>query len=303
MSEVRLQKYIADCGITSRRKAENLILEGKVKVNGKLCTTLGTKVDTSEDVVMVNDEVIDIEAVDHIYLVLNKPRSFVTTMNDPEGRRTVMDLVPISTRVFPVGRLDYLSEGLLILTNDGELANKIIHPRFQVAKTYEVKVFGKVNDTILKKLRAGIVAHDGVLKPKSVRIIEQLPNKTWLEFRLTEGKNREIRRICEASGVTIDKLKRVAIGGLAVTGIAPGKWQYITKSDLLKSIGIKADGSPLTNAVEYVSHKKTINVKKQNKVQKETTLADSKEFTKFRKEVYFETVRGLNARKEQPQKS
>lgn len=299
MSQIRLQKYIADCGITSRRKAEDLITQGKVKVNGKLCTTLGTKVDTSEDVVMVNDEVIDIEAIDHLYLVLNKPRSFVTTMNDPEGRRTVMDLVPIKTRVFPVGRLDYLSEGLLLLTNDGELANKIIHPSFQVEKTYEVKVFGKVNDTILKKLRAGIVAHDGVLKPKSVRIIEQLPNKTWLEFRLTEGKNREIRRICEASGVTIDKLKRVAIGGLAVNGIAPGKWQYITKSDLLKAIGIKADGSRLAKTVEYVSHKKTINVKKHNKVQKETTLADSKEFTKFRKEVYFETIKGLNARKDQ----
>ena len=299
MSQIRLQKYIADCGITSRRKAEDLITQGKVKVNGKLCTTLGTKVDTSEDVVMVNDEVIDIQAVDHVYLVMNKPRSFVTTMNDPEGRRTVMDLVPIKTRVFPVGRLDYLSEGLLLLTNDGEIANKIIHPSFQVEKTYEVKVFGKVNDIILKKLRAGIVAHDGVLKPKSVRIIEQLPNKTWLEFRLTEGKNREIRRICEASGVTIDKLKRVAIGGLAVTGIAPGKWQYITKADLLKAIGIKADGSRLEKAVEYVSHKKTINVKKQNKVQKETTLADSKEFTKFRKEVYFETIKGLNARRDQ----
>jgi 23S rRNA pseudouridine2605 synthase len=299
MSQIRLQKYIADCGITSRRKAEDLITQGKVKVNGKLCTTLGTKVDTSEDVVMVNDEVIDIQAVDHVYLVMNKPRSFVTTMNDPEGRRTVMDLVPIKTRVFPVGRLDYLSEGLLLLTNDGEIANKIIHPSFQVEKTYEVKVFGKINDIILKKLRAGIVAHDVVLKPKSVRIIEQLPNKTWLEFRLTEGKNREIRRICEASGVTIDKLKRVAIGGLAVTGIAPGKWQYITKADLLKAIGIKADGSRLEKAVEYVSHKKTINVKKQNKVQKETTLADSKEFTKFRKEVYFETIKGLNARRDQ----
>jgi 23S rRNA pseudouridine2605 synthase len=302
MASIRLQKYIADCGITSRRKAENLILEGKVKVNGKPCTTLGTKVDTTQDVVMVNNEVIDIEAVDHLYLVLNKPRSCMTTMNDPEGRKTVMDLVPISTRVYPVGRLDYLSEGLLILTNDGELANKIIHPSFQIEKTYEVKVFGKINDTLLKKLRAGITAHDGKLKPKGVRIIEQLPNKTWLEFRLTEGKNREIRRICEACGVTIDKLKRVAIGGLAINGIAPGRWEYISKSDLLKAIGIKSDGTPLKNAVEYVSAKKTINVKKYNKVQKETTLADSKEFTKFRKEVYFETIKGLNARKsETPQ--
>tara|TARA_B100001971_G_scaffold129103_1_gene119025 strand:- start:67945 stop:68871 length:927 start_codon:yes stop_codon:yes gene_type:complete len=297
MSEIRLQKYIADCGITSRRKAEDLILQGKVKVNGNICVKLGTKVDTTEDVVMVNDEVIDREAVDHLYLVLNKPRSYVTTMNDPEGRRTVMDLVPINTRVFPVGRLDYLSEGLLLLTNDGDIANKIIHPRFNVTKTYEVKVFGKVNEAILKKLKAGVTAHDGVLKPKSVRVIEQLPNKTWLEFRLNEGKNREIRRICEACGVTIDKLKRVAIGGLAIDGVAPGKWNYISKSDLLKFIGIKADGTALNGGTEYISPKKSINIRKGSKIQKETTLADSKEFTKFRKEIYFETIRGLNARK------
>lgn len=297
MSQIRLQKYIADCGVTSRRKAEDLIVEGKVKVNGRICVQLGIKVDTTKDVVMVNDEIIDREAVDHLYIVLNKPRSYVTTMNDPEGRRTVMDLVPISTRVFPVGRLDYLSEGLLLLTNDGEIANKIIHPSFNVTKTYEVKVFGKINEAILKKLKAGIVSHDGTLKPKSVRVIEQLPNKTWLEFRLNEGKNREIRRICEACGVTIDKLKRVAIGGLAVEGIAPGKWNYITKHDLLKFIGIKADGSALLGGTEYVSAKKSINIRKSSRVQKETTLADSKEFTKFRKEIYFETVRGLNATK------
>lgn len=297
MSQIRLQKYIADCGVTSRRKAEDLIVEGKVKVNGRICVQLGTKVDTDNDVVMVNDEIIDRAAVDHLYLVLNKPRSYVTTMSDPEGRKTVMDLVPINTRVFPVGRLDYLSEGLLLLTNDGEIANKIIHPSFNVTKTYEVKVFGKINEAILKKLKAGVTAHDGVLKPKSVRVIEQLPNKTWLEFRLNEGKNREIRRICEACGVTIDKLKRVAIGGLAIEGTAPGKWNYISKSDLLKCIGIKADGSALAGGTEYISSKKSINIRKSNRIQKETTLADSKEFTKFRKEIYFETVRGLNATK------
>jgi len=299
MSQIRLQKYIADCGITSRRKAEDLIVQGKVKVNGRLCIELGTKVDTTSDVVMVNDEVIDREAIDHIYLVLNKPRSYVTTMHDPEGRKTVMDLVPIKTRVFPVGRLDYLSEGLLLLTNDGDIANKIIHPKFQVMKTYEVKVFGKINEALLKKLKAGIVAHDGTLRPKSVRVIEQLPNKTWLEFRLTEGKNREIRRICEACGVTIDKLKRVAIGGLSIDGIAPGRWEYITRAELLKVIGIKSDGSELPVPREYVSIKKTVNLKKYSKIQKDTTLADSKEFTKFRKEVYFETLKGLKERKEE----
>lgn len=289
-SLVRLQKYIADCGITSRRKAEQLILDGVVKVNNMKVTTLGTKVDPQEDVVEVNGKMIDILTVDHIYLVMNKPRGFVTTVSDPEGRKTVMDLIPIDTRVFPVGRLDYLSEGLLLFTNDGDLANTIIHPRNNIIKTYEVKVFGKINDALLKKLKAGTSGADGQLRPKSVRVIEQLPNKTWLEFRLSEGKNREIRRICEAHGVTIDKLKRVAIGGLSVTGIAPGKWEYITKPDLLKTMGLKKDGTKKED-VEFFSRKKTVDVKKFNKRQKDAKAADDEAFSRYRKGEYYETLR------------
>jgi 23S rRNA pseudouridine2605 synthase len=222
---VRLQKYIADSGITSRRKAEDLITSGQVKVNGVKVTELGTKVDPLDDSVMVRGEIVDHRRVDNIYVVMNKPRGYITSVNDPEGRKTVMDLVaPIKQRIFPVGRLDYLSEGLLLMTNDGELANMIMHPRFEVIKTYEVKIFGRVNEVILKKLKAGTTGPDGVLKPKSVRVIETLPNKTWIEFRLNEGKNREIRRICEAAGVTIDKLKRVAIGALSINSIKPGDW-------------------------------------------------------------------------------
>lgn len=287
---IRLQKYIADCGITSRRKAEILITQGRVKVNDEVVTELGTKVDPQSDMIMVDSEVIDVMSVDHLYIALNKPRSCVTTVSDPEGRKTVMDLIPIKQRVFPVGRLDYLSEGLLLLTNDGDLANTIMHPRFEVTKVYEVKVFGRVSEPLLKKLKQGIVAHDGVLRPKSVRIIEQLPQKTWLEFRLNEGKNREIRRICEACGVTIDKLRRVAIGNLSIDGIQPGEWQYVTKSELLKSIGINKDGSKRHDAQDYVSRKRTVDAKKALKKQKNATPADSKDFTKFRKEVYFETL-------------
>ena len=288
---IRLQKYIADCGITSRRKAETLIADGKAKVNETVVTEMGIKVDPQIDVISVDNKIIDLLAVDHLYLVMNKPRGCVTTVDDPEGRKTVMDLVPISTRVYPVGRLDYLSEGLLIFTNDGDLANKIIHPSFGVEKTYEVKVFGKVTDTLLKSLRAGVYSSGMNLKPKSVRIIEQLPTKTWLEFRLEEGKNREIRRICEGHNIVIDKLKRIAIGNLNVAGVQPGKWTYITKSDLMKAIGINKDGSKMAHAFEYVSPKKTIDARKFTKIQKDAKSANSDDFNKYRKEEYYTTLK------------
>lgn len=289
---VRLQKYIADCGITSRRKAEDLILEGHIKVNGRKVTELGSKVDPIEDSVMFKGEVIDTLSVDHIYLVLNKPRGYMTTLLDPEGRKTVLDLIKaVSQRVYPVGRLDYLSEGLLIMTNDGEFSNMIMHPRYEVIKTYEVKVFGKVNDSVLKKLRMGITAADGELKPRSVRIIEQLPNKTWLEFKLSEGKNREIRRLCEAAGVTIDKLKRVAIGNLAIDKIKPGDWGFITKPEMLKLIGLNKDGTKDPKASEYISMKKTVGVKKSAKSQKDAKVADNKDFVKYKKENYLDTIK------------
>lgn len=288
---VRLQKYIADCGVTSRRKAEELISEGRVVVNGIKVTEQGVKVDPKEDVVEVNGTMIDVLTVDHVYIMMNKPRGYVTTVSDPEGRKTVMDLIPIKTRVYPVGRLDYLSEGLLLFTNDGDLANKIMHPSFEVTKTYEVKVFGKVSAVLLKKLRAGVQDGKDFLKPKNVRVIEQLPNKTWLEFRLDEGKNREIRRICEACGLTIDKLKRVAIGNLAINKTQPGKWEYLTKSDLLKTMGINKDGTRSSTYTDYVSVKKTVDAKKFSKKQKDAKPADSKEFSRYRKEEYYETIK------------
>lgn len=289
---VRLQKYIADCGVTSRRKAEELMLDGHVKVNQKKITELGTKINPLEDSVMVKGQIIDAVADDHVYIVLNKPRGCVTTVADPEGRKTVMDCVTaVKKRVYPIGRLDYQSEGLLLLTNDGDLGNKIMHPRYEVSKTYEVKVFGKVSDAILKKLRSGVTDDGDFLQPTSVRVVEQLPNKTWLEFRLNEGKNREIRRICEVCGLTIDKLRRVAIGALAIDGIAPGSWSYISKPELLTHLGINIDGTKLPNAKDYVSVKKSLNVRKASKVQKEAKYADNKEFTKYRKEKYQETIK------------
>lgn len=295
---IRLQKYIADCGVTSRRKAEELITEGKVLVNGLIISEQGVKVDPQEDTVEVQGKVIDLLTVDHIYIVMNKPRSYVTTISDPEGRRTVMDLIPIKTRVYPVGRLDYLSEGLLLFTNDGDFAHQVMHPRFGVTKTYEVKVFGKVNDVLLRKLRNGIEDKGELLKPKAVRVVEQLPNKTWLEFRLDEGKNREIRRICEAAGLTIDKLKRVAIGNLNVLNLKPGTWEFVTKADLYKSIGVNKDGTRRADTEEFVSHKKSIDVKRNTKKQRNAKIATAKAFTRYRKDGYYETLKQQKEAKE-----
>ena len=281
MKLMRLQKYIADCGVTSRRKAEEMILEGRVSVNGQPSRNLGVKVSHS-DAVVVDGNPIDLNQVQKLYILLNKPRGCVTTVSDPEGRKTVMDLVPeISERIYPVGRLDYLSEGLLILTNDGEMANKIMHPSHNVIKVYEVKVFGIVSEEHLNALREGYPLKGKRVRPRSVRIIKRLANKTWLEFRIGEGKNREIRKICEWAGMTVDKLRRVSLGGIHIEGIAPGNHVFLTKKQMLKCF----------EQEEYFSPKKTIPVKKGRSGDSRIS-ADARTFRRFRREVYFETLAG-----------
>ncbi|MBY0517984.1 MAG: rRNA pseudouridine synthase [Bacteriovoracaceae bacterium] len=294
--EIRLQKVIADCGICSRRKAEVLITEGRVAVNGLYVTELGTRVNPHTDIVTVDDKVIDLMAIEKVYVLLNKPRAYVTTTNDPEGRKTVMDLVwGVPTRMYPVGRLDYLSEGLLLLTNDGEMANKIMHPRYEVTKVYEVKVFGHVNEALLDKIRKGVMTEDGLMKPQSVRMIEQLPNKTWLEFRLSEGKNREIRKICEAMDLTVDKLRRVAIEGLTIQGLPIGQFTFLSKKDLLKALGMNENGERVTHTrPKFVSAKKTVDVRRATKmVGKTARSADDRRYQGFRKDKYYETVKSI----------
>lgn len=295
--QIRLQKFIADCGITSRRKAEQLITQGRVTINGEVVMELGTKVDPKNDIVLVDGHLADLAAVDQVYLMLHKPRGFVTTLNDPEGRETVMDLVKdVTERIYPVGRLDYLSEGLLIMTNDGEVANMIMHPKFNVTKVYEVKVFGSVTETILNKLRAGAYLEEGFVKPTSVRVIKQLPTKTWLEFRLNEGRNREIRRLCEAVGLTVDKLKRLAIGNLSVEGVAPGKYRLMSKHQLLNAIGLSEDGTLQKTTVDgFISSKKTIDLKKRRP--QPGTVADDEAFQKFRRETYFDSLKQIQENK------
>jgi 23S rRNA pseudouridine2605 synthase len=291
---VRLQKVIADCGVTSRRKAEGYILDGRVTVNGNTVTELGTKVNPHKDTIQVDGNTLELAAVDKVYIVMNKPRAYITTLSDPEGRPTVMSLIyGVKQRIFPVGRLDYLSEGLLILTNDGDLANMIMHPKYEVEKVYEVKVFGHVNEGILAKIKRGVMTEDGLLKPSSVRVIEQLPNKTWLEFRLNEGKNREIRKICDAVELTVDKLRRVAIEGLNIQTLPVGQYMFTTRKELLKALGMNEHGVK-TMQRTFVSAKKTLNVAKVAKIVSATARpADDKKFQGFRKESYYETVSSI----------
>ncbi len=292
---IRLQKVIADAGITSRRKAEDMILQGRVHVNGEKIRVLGTKIDPNIDAVVVDGDPVDVGRKENIYVVLNKPRGVITSLSDPEGRKTVMDLVQdVTERIYPIGRLDYLSEGLLLMTNDGELANSIMHPSEGVTKVYEVKVFGAITPDILKKLRGGYQSEVGFLKPKAVRVIKQLQAKTWLEFRLTDGKNREIRRLCEAYGLTVDKLKRVAIGGLTVEGITPGGYRTVSKKQLLNLIGIDKNGR-LVADYEFQSAKKSINLRV--KGVQNCTAADDKAFVKFRKDTYFQSIKDIEEKK------
>jgi 23S rRNA pseudouridine2605 synthase len=263
-------------------------------VNGRTVTELGTKVDPEKDSIQVDENTLELSTVEKVYLVMNKPRAYMTTLHDPEGRPTVMDIIyGVKQRIFPVGRLDYLSEGLLILTNDGDLANMIMHPKYEVEKVYEVKVFGHVTEGILAKIKRGVMTEDGLLKPQSVRVIEQLPNKTWLEFRLNEGKNREIRKICDAVDLTVDKLRRVAIEGLNIQSLPPGQYMFTTRKELMKALGINDDGTKFARRT-FISAKKTLNVAKVAKIVAPTArAADDRKFQSFRKENYYETVNSI----------
>jgi 23S rRNA pseudouridine2605 synthase len=274
-----------------------MILEGRVALNGALVTELGTKIDPEQDVLSVDGKPVDNTAIKKVYLVMNKPRGVMCTNSDPEGRQTVLDFCKeVNERIYPVGRLDYLSEGLLILTNDGDLSNRIMHPKYNVVKTYEVKVFGRVSETILKELKKERFFPEGKVRPLSVRVVKELREKTWLEIRLNEGRNREIRRICEDCGVTVDKLKRVAIEGLTVNGIAPGKYRFIERKQLMKFLNMRDDGSK-SKGVQYDYYSLKSSVKIKEKRIRERKKSTDPEYEKFRKEHYYTTVRNIEKAK------
>jgi 23S rRNA pseudouridine2605 synthase len=232
MPSERLQKIIAAAGIASRRKAEEFITAGQVQVNGTTVTELGSKADPETDHIRVNGKLLQPREYRHVYLLLNKPKGYVTTMSDPEKRPTVMDLIRgVKGRVYPVGRLDYASEGLLLLTNDGELANRLMKAASHVPKTYVVKVAGTPKEDALAKLRAGVsIATDDGKRvktgPASVRVVKEATNP-WYEVTLIEGRNRQIRRMFEAVGHHVEKIKRVRYGPLTLD-VPPGEFRSLT---------------------------------------------------------------------------
>lgn len=235
MEQVRLQKYIADCGICSRRKAEELILQGKIKVNGKTISKLGTKVAIGKDIVEYNGSKINLQSK-YIYILLNKPIGYVTTAKDQFGRKSVLDLVKIKQRVVPVGRLDMYTSGALILTNDGDFVYKITHPKHEIEKTYTVTLKGIIKDEEVEMLKSGVKIEDYITKPAKVKIlkIDKEKNQSRLEITIHEGKNRQVRKMCEAVGHSVLALHRSKIAGIGVKDLELGKWRYLSKQEVNK---------------------------------------------------------------------
>jgi 23S rRNA pseudouridine2605 synthase len=235
--EVRLQRYLAQAGVASRRRAEELITEGKVRVNGKKVTELGVKVRPGKDTVDVDGRRVQPE--EKLYLVLNKPKGVVTTVFDPQGRQTVMELLPrdLAGHVVPVGRLDYYTEGVLLFTNDGDLAAGLLHPRGHVEKTYHVKIRGGVTDEQVERLRAGVRVEGRKTLPAKVDRLRFTGTHTWLLMTIREGRSRQIHKMCDVVRLQVIKLARVAFGGITYFGLKVGESRHLTRAevDLLKS--------------------------------------------------------------------
>ncbi|AMJ42091.1 pseudouridine synthase [Anaerotignum propionicum] len=237
--EERLQKFLAEAGVASRRKAEELIAAGKIKVNGKVVTELGTKIDPKKDEVLYLDKEVSKKEVELVYIMLHKPEGYVTTAKEQFGRPGVMDLVrDVKERIFPVGRLDYDTSGLLLLTNDGDLTYKLTHPKHDVDKTYIAKLYGTPDDMDLQKFRRGVVIDGKQTKPAKMQIIEKGERQSTVEIIIHEGRNRQVRKMCEAIKHPVAQLKRVATGDLTMGDLPKGKYRHLTPKEVkyLKSL-------------------------------------------------------------------
>ena len=232
MESVKLQKYFSDCGVMSRRAAEEEIKKGLVKVNGSVAE-LGLRIDPECDTVEYKGRTISLPRDEKCYILLNKPRGFVTTLSDEKGRRTVAELVAdAGVRLYPVGRLDMDSDGLLLLTNDGELTNRLTHPRHEIPKIYHVSISGKVSDEALAALCKPMVLDGYEILPVKVVRLGFDGSTTLLRFTLYEGRNRQIRKMCETQSLKITRLCRVAIGSLELGSLEIGKWRHLTPSEI-----------------------------------------------------------------------
>ena len=251
--EARLQKIISECGYCSRRKAEELIAAGRVRVNGRPCK-LGDKADISKDIISIDGENLDTPLKrELVYYMLNKPRGYVTTTSDELERRCVMDLLEdVPERVFPIGRLDRNSEGLLLLTNDGDFANKIMHPSGHIAKTYRVTVRPDITEEQLTQLTSGVVIDGVKTLPATATILSKEEGRVVLQLTIREGRNRQIRKMCEAVGLEVARLKRTSIGPLKLGMLKPGEYRLLTPQEL----------TAIRNSIRKETDKNASNIKK-----------------------------------------
>lgn len=236
MEEIRLQKFLANAGIASRRKAEELIEQGKVKVNGNIVTELGTKIIPGKDFVEYNDKEVKLNE-DYVYILLNKPIGYVTTVKEQFNRDSVLDLVKTNKRLVPVGRLDMYTSGALILTNDGDFVYKVTHPKHEIDKTYTVTIVGIVKQEETEQLKKGVkIDEEYITKPAKVKILktDEEKNQSRLEITIHEGKNRQVRKMCEAIGHKVLALHRSKIAGIGVKDIPLGKWRYLKDYEVSK---------------------------------------------------------------------
>ncbi len=228
----RIQKILSARGVASRRKAEEMIADGRVMVNG-VPAAVGGSADPDIDVILVDGRPLPSHQ-DHVYILLNKPRGYVTTLSDEHGRKTVAELVAdCGSRVYPVGRLDYDSEGLLLLTNDGEFANAMMHPKHEVSKTYQVWVTGYHTDATAMLARP-IVLDDYQIKPPQVKLLSSSGDKACYQVTIHEGRNRQVRRMCQSAGLAVTRLQRIAEGTLILGSLPLGKWRYLTKEEIAR---------------------------------------------------------------------
>lgn len=232
MQKIRVQKFIADAGLMSRRAAEAEIANGNISINGHI-VDLGAKVDPYHDVVSVRGKRVTYKKKEYTYILINKPRGYLCSTSDDRGRKCVTDLIDgVNARIYPVGRLDMISEGILILTDDGELKNRLTHPKHTVPKVYRVKVGGEVSNEQYEILTSPLEIDGYTIKPVEVSVGENDESGTVLKMTLYEGRNRQIRKMCEIAGLTVKRLSRVSIGKLKLDGLPVGKWRYLTSDEV-----------------------------------------------------------------------